>query len=64
MMLPGIVTRHNIEDDVTRHNIEGDAISLSWFALACLLTDAILLSTKSMKYSNYQGSIPDEFLLR
>ena len=45
-------------------NIEDDAISLSWFALAWFLTDVTLLFSKGAKYSNYQGSIPDEFLLR
>ena len=54
-MLPGIVTQNNIEDDAT---------SLSWFALACFLTDVILLSTKGAKYSINQGSIPDKLLLR
>ena len=37
-------------------------LSLSWFALACFLA-VLLLSTKGTKYSNYQGSIPNEFLL-
>ena len=72
MMLPGRVTQYNIiEDDVTRHNIgddvtlpniEDDATSLIWFALAWFLTDVILLFSKGAKYSNYQGSIPDELL--
>ena len=62
-MLPGITLMMMLRRIVTRHNIGDDAISLNWFALACFLTDVKPLSTKGAKYSKYQGSIPDEFLL-
>ena len=48
-MLPGIVTQNNIEDDAT---------SLSWLALACFLTDVILLSTNT---ASTRGQSPKNF---